>query len=107
MEAMGMGKPCISNAEGGPLDMFKDGDNHYGMLVPNYPEPAFGCIETFGDLNTGWENVRNPNISTAMAWMRKIYEDKVFYKEMSEKAINRSYDFTHQKVGEIFTKILC
>jgi glycosyltransferase involved in cell wall biosynthesis len=106
-DSMALGKPVISNDCGGPHDYLVDNDgNECGILVSNIKKSAFGALETFGDLNTGHESWWEPNLMEVRQAMRLVYENKELRDRLGENGINRSYDFSYEKVGEIMKQHL-
>lgn len=101
-DAMAMGNPTISNDCGGPADYLRP---DCGILIPNSLNPCFGATETFGDLNTGHENWWEPDINMARKTMREVYENKNLREKLKENGINRGYDFSYNKVGQMFDKV--
>lgn len=79
-DAMGFGRPVITT-EGIGTNEFVDNEN--GWLIPSFDVPAFGFNETFGDIHTGVELVKEISIPKLRQAMREAFENKELYNKKS------------------------
>lgn len=102
--SMAMGKTPIVTAWGGFLDYMND---DCGWMVPYYLEPAGSVDEdTFPDLHTAREQWAQINISALRIAMRVAYENQTDRCRRSISGIERAYDFTYKKVGNLLHQLL-
>jgi glycosyltransferase involved in cell wall biosynthesis len=100
-------RTVISNnmAVGGKYSSIKD--SYAGWLVKSQPEPVFGMTKgTFGDIYVGNEEWESINIHHLRECMREAYENKQEREVRSKAGIERAYDFSHLKIGNIMKDLL-
>ena len=102
-DSMAMGKTPIVTACGGFLD-YVNGD--CGWLVPGRREPVFGEKDTFQDLFTGYEHWTAIDVDKLRFAMREAYEDDVLRRHKAEGGIDRAFDFSYERVGELMKRFL-
>jgi glycosyltransferase involved in cell wall biosynthesis len=102
-DAMAMGKTPICTNQGGPVDFLING----GWLVPCQPEPVFGMKDgTFQDIYVGNEEWYSINITELRKTMRTAFEDHIEREKRAAVGIERAYDFSHSRIGQIMRDLL-
>jgi glycosyltransferase involved in cell wall biosynthesis len=102
-DAMGFGKtPIVTNCTG-YLDYI---DDSVGWLVDSREEPIFGGDRGPTSLYTGFENWFSVDVIDLRKKMRECYKEEGLRRSKALKALDRAYEFSHEKVGSIFLKVL-
>ena len=102
-DAMGFGKTPIVTKSTGYLDYI---DESVGWLVDCIEEPIFGADRGETSLYTGYENWFSVDILDLRKKMRECYKEEGLRRSKAINALDRAYEFSHEKVGEIFLKVL-
>lgn len=95
-DSMAMGKTPIVNSCTGFLDYMS---NEVGWIVKNTLEPAFGAVESLNDLYTYNENWWAIDVIDLKRCMRESFSEEKIRQEKALKGIQRSYDFSYEKIG--------
>jgi glycosyltransferase involved in cell wall biosynthesis len=103
LDALGMGKPVITNKIGGMKDYL---DEESGWLIDNTEEDAFAAVETFPWLNTAGDKWANINMGQLKKAMREAYSDHELYTKKSEAAMDVVHRYSYENVGKKFLEIL-
>lgn len=102
-DALGFGKAVIANKVGGLVDFI---DDSCGWLVDNREEPYFAQTDNLPNLYTANETCKAIDILGLRKAMREVFENHKLRKEKGEKAMDRIYNFSYEKVGNIMRKHL-
>ena len=110
-DAMAMGKiPIIPNSSGYMDYMTTDGffgkAPQYGWLVDTHKTQVCGITDSFPDLYTGreeWDEVRGSHLQGCM---RQAYEDAHERFNRANAGMERAYDFSYERVGQMLQKVL-
>lgn len=102
-DAMAFGKtPIVTNCTG-----YKEYiDENVGWLVDCKEEPVFGSDSDIKDLYHGCENWFSADVNDLRSKMREAYSSKELRKLKAANALDRAYEFSHEKVGLIFLEVL-
>lgn len=102
-DAMAFGKtPIVTNCTG-----YKEYiDENVGWLVDCKEEPVFGSDSDIKDLYHGCENWFSVDVNDLRMKMREAYSSKDLRKLKAANALDRAYEFSHEKVGLIFLEVL-
>jgi len=102
-DAMAFGKtPIVTNCTG-----YKEYiDENVGWLVDCKEEPVFGSDSDIKDLYHGYENWFSVDLNDLRMKMREAYSSKELRKLKAANALDRAYEFSHEKVGLIFLEVL-
>lgn len=102
-DAMSFGKtPIVTNCTG-----YKEYiDETVGWLVDCKEEPVFGSDSDIKDLYHGYENWFSVDLNDLRMKMREAYSSKELRKLKAANALDRAYEFSHEKVGLIFLEVL-
>jgi glycosyltransferase involved in cell wall biosynthesis len=103
MDSMGMGKTPIYTNWGGHLDYL---NNNVGYPVDYMLDTIFASQYPVFDLYTPKEEWAYINIKGLCTAMRQAYENTQIRKEKSVAGMERVYDFTYEKVGQIMQETL-
>lgn len=102
-DAMAFGKtPIVTNCTG-YLEYI---DDSVGWLVDCKNEPVFGSEHNVKDLYHSSEDWCAVNIYDLRKKMREAYSSKDLRKLKAANALDRAYEFSHEKVGLIFLEVL-
>ena len=102
-EAMAFGKTPIVTKCTGYLEYI---DESVGWLVDCIEEPVFAGEKNKFSLYSGNENWFSINILDLRKKMRECYEMEGLRRSKAANALDRAYEFSHEKVGAIFLKVL-
>ena len=102
-DAMAFGKtPIVTNCTG-----YKEYiDESVGWLVDCVEEPIFGADRDTDNIYTGYENWYSANINDLKKKMRECYEQEGLRRSKASNALDRAFEFSHEKIGSIFLKVL-
>jgi hypothetical protein len=103
MDSMGMGKTPIYTNWGGHLDYL---NNNVGYPLDYMLHTIFESQYPVFDLYTPKEEWAYINIKGLCTAMRQAYENTQIRKEKSVAGMERVYDFTYEKVGQIMQETL-
>ena len=102
-DAMAFGKtPIVTNCTG-YLEYI---DDSVGWLVDCVEEPIFGADRDTDNIYTGYENWYSACISDLKRKMRECFKEEGLRRSKALNALDRAYEFSHEKVGSIFLKVL-
>lgn len=102
-DAMAFGKtPIVTNCTGYREYI----DDSVGWLVDCIEEPVFGADRQTNSVYTGYENWFAVNILDLRKKMRECYEKEGLRRSKASNALDRAFEFSHEKVGSIFLKVL-
>ncbi len=102
-EAMAMGRTPIVPKSTGFLDYMSDSE---GWMVDVREEPACDPECLFPDLYTGNENWYSVDINHLRKCMRHAFSANSIRKEKAANGIDKSFDFTYARVGQIMRQAL-
>lgn len=106
-DAMAMGKTPIVPSSSGYLDyMVNDLGRETGWSVDTHETQVYGITDSFSDLYTGresWDGVRGRHLQSCM---REAYEDAHARFNRAYAGMERAYDFSYQRVGQMLQKVL-
>ena len=100
---MGFGKtPIVTNCSG-----YKDYLNEdVGWMVDCHKEFVFGEERIFDGIYDGSEYWWSINIDDLRRKMRECYSMEDIRKSKATSALDRAYEFSHEKVGSNFLKVI-
>jgi len=102
-DAMGFGKtPIVTNCTG----YVEYIDESVGWLVNGFEEPVFAADKQTDDIYTSGENWFSVDILDLKRKMRQCYKEEGIRRSKAENALDRAYEFSHEKVGSIFLEVL-
>lgn len=102
-DAMAFGKtPIVTNCTG----YVEYIDDSVGWLVDCVEEPIFGADRHTDHVYTGYENWFSVNVMDLRKKMRIAYEQEGLRRSKALNALDRAFEFSHEKVGSIFLKVL-
>lgn len=104
--AMGLGKAVIATDFGGPSDILRTKDGEAGWLVPGHMTNVYGMTNQFANLYCGDESWCEIDIQKLRLAMREVYENKEERLRRSNLAIDRVYDYSYSKVGEMMARAI-
>jgi len=100
-DAMGFGSTPICTDTGGMKHFLKSGG---GTLVKAHPEPAFGMLETFQDLYTGYEDWYNIDVRELQKAMRRMYKigsiNSPEYLSLKKFGMDNVNNYSYKSIGE-------
>ena len=100
---MAMGKaPIVTNCTG-----FKEYvTDETGWLVDCHEEDCFGAVDNLPEIYSANEKWWSVDMTHLRKCMREAYEDRDLLKQKGLAGINKSYEFSYQKVGSLIRGIL-
>ena len=102
-DAMAFGKtPIVTNCTG-YLEYI---DESVGWLVNGFEEPVFAADKQTDDIYTSGENWFSVDILDLKRKMRECYAKEGTRRSKAANALDRAYEFSHEKVGSIFLEVL-
>ena len=102
-DAMAFGKtPIVTNCTG----YCEYIDESVGWLVDCREEPVFGADRKVNDIYTGYENWFSVDLLDLRKKMKECYLKEGLRRSKALNALDRAYQFSHEKVGSIFLKVL-
>ena len=102
-DSMCMGKTPVATNVGGPKDYLTGEDGPCGYLLDGFPEPVIGMESDFYTANQNWWGT---DINQLRRCMRMAYENVEQRKTIGGRGIDRSVDFSHEKIGNIIKEVL-